>query len=741
MLQFVPVEQIDPIYFAKSYYLEPEKNAVKPYVLLRDALEESGKVGLVKVAIRNREQLATLRVRDGVIVMETMIWPDEVRDADFGFLDEDIDLRPQEQPDGRVAASRAWPATSTRSEYTDDYREALQEVIDAKIEGREVVETEEAQPTAGNVVDLMSALRASVEAAKRGRGEAARRSAGGDAGGREEGGARRRPQGAGQEGRRRRPGEEDGRRQEGAARSAAGEEAAARQPPEAARRRRRSAAAVRHRPAHCRAACARADDGQTVRRSTSVDVRVHVRTTPPHGAEPALFVHGLGGSAPNWTDFAAVLRDHLAVEAIDLPGHGRSGPAPRSGLHPRCARPHGHRLPRAVRPRAGAPGRQLDGRRGHRSSSTARRPDLVRTLTLISPAVPDTKKLRVHALRGDPRMALLILPGLGSAAMRRMSALPVETRVKAHDRDVFADPKRFPAERLAEAISEAEARQDMPWANKAFLRSLRGLVRSQFLQRGQGMDADARRSRRPRSLCGATQDRLVAPDLAPSVAAAVPDSRLLVLEDVGHTAMMEEPAITARAMLAWSRRRLRPRRRPGADGPADGLRPATIRRRLCDAPATMPGTPGCMSAPRAVRIACRRRASTTTSAVTRRRRQPPSAVRPRSPALRRPVARLRASLRLACLRAAAARRHHRRRAAHATGASKHAHRNRSRRAGRTAPRPPDRPLAVASIALKSDAARSERVRTPFCPRPPCPAVPRTPRRAPARSGCCPERAR
>src|SRR6476469_3868589 len=75
VLQFVPLEQIDPISFAKSYYLEPEKNAVKPYVLLRDALDASGKAGLVKVAIRNREQLATLRVREGVIVMETMSWP------------------------------------------------------------------------------------------------------------------------------------------------------------------------------------------------------------------------------------------------------------------------------------------------------------------------------------------------------------------------------------------------------------------------------------------------------------------------------------------------------------------------------------------------------------------------------------------------------------------------------------------------------------------------------------------
>ena len=180
VLQFVPLEQIDPIYFAKSYYLEPEKNAVKPYLLLRDALDSSGQAGLVKVAIRNREQLATLRVREGVIVMETMIWPDEVREPAFGFLDSDVDLRPQERSMAESLVA-SMSGDFDPSEYTDDYRQALQEVIDAKIEGREVVETEEKQPSAGNVVDLMSALKASVEAAKQGRSAAAAKSASGTA--------------------------------------------------------------------------------------------------------------------------------------------------------------------------------------------------------------------------------------------------------------------------------------------------------------------------------------------------------------------------------------------------------------------------------------------------------------------------------------------------------------------------------------------------------------------------------
>lgn len=93
VLQFVFIEQIDLIYFVKSYYLEFECNAVKPYLLLRDVLEESGMVGLVKVAICNREQLVMLRVCEGVIVLEIMLWSDEVREPVFAFLDDGADVR------------------------------------------------------------------------------------------------------------------------------------------------------------------------------------------------------------------------------------------------------------------------------------------------------------------------------------------------------------------------------------------------------------------------------------------------------------------------------------------------------------------------------------------------------------------------------------------------------------------------------------------------------------------------
>jgi DNA end-binding protein Ku len=171
VLSFVPLDQVDPIYFAKSYYLEPEKTGTKPYLLLRNALERSGMVALVKVAIRTKEVLATLRVRDSVLVMETMIWPDEVRAPDFPFLEEDVTVRPQELT---MAESliESMAGDFDPGQYHDDYRAALAQVVEAKVEGREIVEPQAEKVTpGGGVVDLMAALRESVAAAKRSRGE------------------------------------------------------------------------------------------------------------------------------------------------------------------------------------------------------------------------------------------------------------------------------------------------------------------------------------------------------------------------------------------------------------------------------------------------------------------------------------------------------------------------------------------------------------------------------------------
>ncbi|MFS8477471.1 MAG: Ku protein [Micromonosporaceae bacterium] len=171
VLEFVPAEQVDPILYNRAYYLEPEGAATKPYVLLRDALADSERVAIVKVALRQREQLATLRVRDGVLVLNTMLWPDEVRTPNFGFLDEEITLRP---PELAMASSLidSMAGAFDPDAYTDDYRAALQEVIDAKVSGREIVAPPEAAPAPAAAVDLMAALRASVERARTARGEA-----------------------------------------------------------------------------------------------------------------------------------------------------------------------------------------------------------------------------------------------------------------------------------------------------------------------------------------------------------------------------------------------------------------------------------------------------------------------------------------------------------------------------------------------------------------------------------------
>jgi DNA end-binding protein Ku len=167
VLHFAPAGQLDPILSAKSYFLEPESAGVRAYVLFRDALERSGRVAVAKVAIRQREALAVLRVRDGVLVLETLLWPDEVRVADFSFLEEDIDVRGQEL---KMAASLIDTMTEDfdPSAYKDSYREALETLVQAKIEGNEVVRPDGAGPesTPSGAADLTATLRASVEAAK-----------------------------------------------------------------------------------------------------------------------------------------------------------------------------------------------------------------------------------------------------------------------------------------------------------------------------------------------------------------------------------------------------------------------------------------------------------------------------------------------------------------------------------------------------------------------------------------------
>ena len=168
VLHFSPAGQLDPILANKAYYLEPEPAGVRAYVLFRDALERSGRVAVAKVAIRQREALAALRVRDDVLVLETLLWPDEIRTPDFKFLDENVDVRSQEL---KMAASLIDTMTEDfdPSAYKDAYREALEALVQAKIEGNDVVRPSGpglAADKPGGPVDLAEVLRQSVEAAR-----------------------------------------------------------------------------------------------------------------------------------------------------------------------------------------------------------------------------------------------------------------------------------------------------------------------------------------------------------------------------------------------------------------------------------------------------------------------------------------------------------------------------------------------------------------------------------------------
>lgn len=166
--EFVPADQVDPIMLGKTYYLEPERTAAKPYALLREALKTTDRMAVVKVALRQKETMAVLRVREDVICLQTLLWPDEIRAADFPILEADVQVRPQElQMASSLVESLA--ADFDPSQFSDAYREALEAVIEAKVTtGRTVSlkQPEREDDGGGEVVDLLSALQRSVERAQ-----------------------------------------------------------------------------------------------------------------------------------------------------------------------------------------------------------------------------------------------------------------------------------------------------------------------------------------------------------------------------------------------------------------------------------------------------------------------------------------------------------------------------------------------------------------------------------------------
>jgi len=164
IVQFVDLADIDPIYFQKSYYLVPEETGLKAYTLLRRAMEEDGRVAIAKVAFREKEHLAALRFKDNVFVLETMFWPDEIRAADFEVLDKKVQIRDQEVQMAKSLIDNLTDAFKPE-QFKDEYREALLDIVEKKVSGEEIEVVPEPEPT--KVVDLMEALKASVEATKK----------------------------------------------------------------------------------------------------------------------------------------------------------------------------------------------------------------------------------------------------------------------------------------------------------------------------------------------------------------------------------------------------------------------------------------------------------------------------------------------------------------------------------------------------------------------------------------------
>jgi DNA end-binding protein Ku len=161
--QFVELDEIDPILFKKSYYLVPEETGAKAYALLRKALSEENKVGIAKVSFRDKEHLAALRFKEDVFVLETMYWPDEIRAAEFHTLDAEEKVRANEVDMAKTLIQNLTEPWKPEA-YKDEYREALMDIVERKAAGQPIEVPAAAAPA--RVVDLMDALKASVEAAK-----------------------------------------------------------------------------------------------------------------------------------------------------------------------------------------------------------------------------------------------------------------------------------------------------------------------------------------------------------------------------------------------------------------------------------------------------------------------------------------------------------------------------------------------------------------------------------------------
>ncbi|MSW95072.1 MAG: alpha/beta fold hydrolase [Actinobacteria bacterium] len=269
----------------------------------------------------------------------------------------------------------------------------------------------------------------------------------------------------------------------------------------------------------------------------------HAQSANPD-AEPALMLHGLGGSSLNWTDLMGNLLPHLSMWALDLPGFGMS-PPPRDGNYT----PLGH-----ARAAVDFIEQQLEGKPVHLFGNSmggavalqvaARRPDLVRTLTLISPALPD-----ISPNKANITLPIMAIPGVGEAIVKKYNMLAPAIRVRSTIQTCFANPTRVAEQRFEESVAEAELRKDFTYANDAFLQSLRGLLGSYF---------DSGRHR-PWKLAELVQvqtliiyglkDPLVDPRTAHKSTKHFKNAQVMVLPDSAHVSQMEHPDVVADAWM------------------------------------------------------------------------------------------------------------------------------------------------------------------------------------------------
>ncbi|MEV7287319.1 alpha/beta hydrolase [Streptomyces sp. NPDC093252] len=292
-----------------------------------------------------------------------------------------------------------------------------------------------------------------------------------------------------------------------------------------------------------KAAPVRVADGERLRSVRLPGISLTVRSRPGRveGLAPALYVHGLGGSSQNWSALMELLDDTVDGEALDLPGFGDS-PPPDDGDysvtgHARAVIRH---LDAAGRGPVHLFGNSLGGAVTTRVAAV--RPDLIRTLTLVSPALPE---LRVQ--RSAVPTALFALPGAARLFTRLTTNWSAEQRVRGVMSLCYGDPGRVSPEGFGNAVEEMERRLQLPYFWDAMARSARGIVDAYTLGGQHGLWRQAERVLAPTLLIYGGRDRLVGFRMAQKAARSFRDSRLLSLPDAGHVAMMEYPSAVATA--------------------------------------------------------------------------------------------------------------------------------------------------------------------------------------------------